>query len=132
MVETLHDFCDLAYQNDKPDRAGRNHNSFFGNRSGPGQGNSSTVSFLFHSPAEDPGWGHEESKTEHFNDAVNILGGSGLNAQLHDSRFSTPVAHGPERAQRFGDSISPIDYYHVSPNLSHLLAEPTPRSNRSV
>ena len=131
LVETLHDFSDLAYLNDKPNRAGGNNNSFFGNRSGPGQGNASTVSFLFHSPADDPGWGHEESKTENFNDAVNILGGSGFNAQLHDSRFSTPVAHGPGRPQQFGDSISPIDYYHVSPNLSHLLPPPTPRNKNS-
>ena len=28
LVETLHDFSDLAYQNDKPDRPGGNHNSF--------------------------------------------------------------------------------------------------------
>ena len=35
-------------------------------------------------------------------------------------------------AQRFGDSISPIDYYNVSPNLSHLVPPPTPKSYRSV
>ena len=96
----------MAYQNDKPDRTGGNNKSFFGNRSGPG--NSGTVSFLFHSPAEDPGWGHDELKTEHLSDPVNIIGGSGFNAQLHDPRFSTPVGHSSGIAQRFGDSISPI------------------------
>ena len=122
MVETLQDISNV---NIKPNRSGGNAMNDLGNRSGPS--NSRTVSFSFHSAADRLGWGQQESKTEDLSDPLNLNGTSGFNTQLHDDRFSTPVAHARGQPQRFGDSISPIDYYNVSPNLSQFLPPPTPR-----
>ena len=105
MVETLQDISNI---NIKPNRSGGNVLNDVGNRSGPS--NARTVSFSFHSAADHLGWGQQESKTEDLSDPLNLNGTSGFNTQLHDDRFSTPVAHGRGQPQRFGDSISPIDF----------------------
>ena len=86
---------------------------------------------VFRSLEDDEAGGFYESKTEDFSEPVNIMGRAGFNAKLHDVRFSTPVGHSSGNAQRFGDSISPIDYYNVSPNLSHLIQPRTPKSYTS-
>ena len=76
MVETLQYINNISI---KPNRASINMMDNLGNRSGPG--NSNTVSFMFRSPADDPGWGQQESKTEDFSAPANIIGGKGFNEE---------------------------------------------------